>query len=76
MSDDQEVDPWGPWYLANAEVLAAGEPSHSVAGTAADVALFFQALVHSGLWKDDVVEDATASGSRHRRRRPAVRRQR
>ena len=59
VSDDQEVDPWGPWYLANAEVLAAGEPSHSIAGTAADVALFFQALLHSGLWKDDVVEEAT-----------------
>jgi len=57
-SDDQEVDPWGPWYLANAEVLAAGEPSHSVVGSAADVALFFQALVHSGLWRAGVVEDA------------------
>ena len=26
-SDDQEVDPWGPWYLANPEVLAGGEPT-------------------------------------------------
>ena len=59
VSHDQEVDPWGPWYLANADVLAAGEPSHSIAGTAADVALFFQALLHSGLWKHDVVEEAT-----------------
>ena len=58
-SDDQEVDPWGPWYLADADVLAAGEPSHSIAGTAADVALFFQALHHSGLWKNGIVEDAT-----------------
>ena len=58
-TDDQEVDPWGPWYLATPEVLAAGEPSHSIAGTAADVALFYQALYHSGLWKDDVVADAT-----------------
>ena len=33
-SDDQQVDPWGPWYLANAPVLAAGEPSHSIAGSA------------------------------------------
>jgi CubicO group peptidase (beta-lactamase class C family) len=57
-SDDQQVDPWGPWYLANADVLAAGEPSHSIAATAADVALFFQALYHSGLWKDGVVDDA------------------
>jgi CubicO group peptidase (beta-lactamase class C family) len=58
-SDDQEVDPWGPWYLANAEVLAAGEPSHSIVGSAADVALFFQALHHSGLWRATAVDDAT-----------------
>jgi CubicO group peptidase (beta-lactamase class C family) len=58
-SDDQEVDPWGPWYLANAEVLAGAEPSHSIAGTAADMALFLQALVHSGLWRDGIVEEAT-----------------
>ena len=49
-SDDQEVDPWGPWYLANADVLSGGEPSHSIVGSAADVAMFFQALCHSGLW--------------------------
>jgi CubicO group peptidase (beta-lactamase class C family) len=59
VSDDQEVDPWGPWYLANPEVLAGGEPSHSIAATAADVALFFQALRHSGLWKEGIVEEAT-----------------
>jgi len=58
-SDDQEVDPWGPWYLASPEVLAAGEPSHSIAGTAADVALLFQALFHSGLWRAEVVAEAT-----------------
>ncbi len=58
-SDDQEVDPWGPWYLAKPEVLAGGEPSHSIAATAADVVLFLQALRHSGLWKAGVVEDAT-----------------
>ncbi|MGD9703748.1 MAG: serine hydrolase, partial [Acidimicrobiia bacterium] len=57
-SDDQEVDPWGPWYLANAPVLAGGEPSHSIVGNAADVALFLQALYHSGLWADGVVDDA------------------
>ncbi len=51
-SADQEVDPWGPWYLANGPVLAGGEPSHSIVGNAADVALFFQALYHSGLWAD------------------------
>jgi CubicO group peptidase (beta-lactamase class C family) len=58
-SDEQEVDPWGPWYLANADVLAAGEPSHSIVASAADMALFFQALVHSDVWKDGTVEEAT-----------------
>ncbi len=58
-SDDQEVDPWGPWYLVNPEVLAAGEPSHSIAATAADVALLFQALYHSGLWKPSVLAEAS-----------------
>jgi len=57
-SDDQEVDPWGPWYLANPEVLAGGEPSHSIVATAADVALLFQALFHSGLWDRATVDDA------------------
>ncbi len=57
--DNPEVDPWGPWYLANPDVLAAGEPSHSIAGTAADVAMLFQALFHSGLWKPEVVADAS-----------------
>jgi CubicO group peptidase (beta-lactamase class C family) len=57
-SDDQQVDPWGPWYLANPDVLAAGEPSHSIAGTAADMALFFQALRHSPVWPDDIVDEA------------------
>ena len=76
-SDDQQVDPWGPWYLANADVLAGGEPSHSIAGTAADVALFFQALHHSGLWR----RRSGRRGNPHpcldaTRRRPALRRQR
>jgi CubicO group peptidase (beta-lactamase class C family) len=58
-SDEQQVDPWGPWYLATADVLAGGEPSHSIAATAADVALFFQALVHSGLWTEESIEEGT-----------------
>ena len=58
-SDDQEVDPWGPWYLADSEVLAAGEPSHSIAATAADLALLYQAFFHSGLWKPEVIAEAT-----------------
>jgi CubicO group peptidase (beta-lactamase class C family) len=57
-SDDQEVDPWGPWYLANPDVLAGGEPSHSIVGSAADVALLFQAFFHSGLWDRAAVDDA------------------
>ena len=57
-SDDQEVDPWGPWYLANPEVLACGEQSHSIVGTAADLAMLFQALFHSGLWDPETVDDA------------------
>src|SRR4051794_14200714 len=58
-SEEQEVDPWGPWYLAAPEVLAGGEPSHSIVGSAADVALLLQALRHSGLWRDGVIEAAT-----------------
>lgn len=59
VSDDQVVDPWGPWYLASSEVLAGGEPSHSIIGSAADVALFSQALVHSGLWSPEIVAEGT-----------------
>lgn len=59
VSDEQEVDPWGPWYLANADVLAGGEPSHSIVGSAADVALYFQALVHSGIWSESIVAEGT-----------------
>ena len=57
-SDDQDVDPWGPWYLANRDVLAGGEPSHSIVGSAADLVLLGQALFHSGLWDRDTVADA------------------
>ncbi len=58
-SDDQQVDPWGPWYLANPDVLAGGEPSHSLAGTAADMAMLFQALLNTDLWRDGIVDRAT-----------------
>jgi CubicO group peptidase (beta-lactamase class C family) len=57
-SNEQEVDPWGPWYLANPDVLAGGEPSHSVVGSAADLVLLGQALFHSGLWDRETVADA------------------
>ena len=59
VSDDQKVDPWGPWYLADPEVLAGGEPSHSLVGTAADMAMLFQALFHTNVWPDGIVERAT-----------------
>jgi CubicO group peptidase (beta-lactamase class C family) len=57
--EDGGVDPWGPWYLARPEVLAAGEPSHSVVSTAADLAMLYQGVTGSGLWPAAVVEDAT-----------------
>jgi CubicO group peptidase (beta-lactamase class C family) len=57
-SDDQEVDPWGPWYLATPQVLAGGEPSHSIVGSAADLVMLFQSLFHSGLWDEATVIDA------------------
>jgi CubicO group peptidase (beta-lactamase class C family) len=57
-SPDDEVDPWGPWYLANPDVLSAGEPSHSIVGSAADVALLGQAVLHTDLWDRDTVADA------------------
>ncbi|MCH5675583.1 serine hydrolase domain-containing protein [Streptomyces gilvus] len=56
-SEEQEPDPWGPWYLSNPDILAAGEPSHSLVGTAADVALFYQALESSELWPREAVEE-------------------
>jgi CubicO group peptidase (beta-lactamase class C family) len=55
-----ELDPWGPWYLSTAEVLARGEPSHSVVATAADVAMHYQGMLHSGVWSPEAV----AEGSR------------
>lgn len=58
--DDEKVDPWGPWYLSDPRILAAGEPSHSLVATAADVALYFQALTHSGLWSQEAVLQGSA----------------
>jgi len=58
-SDDQEADPWGPWYLSDPRVLAAGEPGHALVATAADVALYFQAFEYSGLWKPEAVAEGT-----------------
>lgn len=56
--DGSEVSPWGPWFLARPEILAAGEPSHSMVSTASDLASWYQALMSSSLWRREVVEDA------------------
>ena len=64
---DGELDPWGPWYLDDPQVLALGEPSHSVVGTAADVVLHHQALLHSDMWS----RTAVADGIRRRVHEPA-----
>jgi CubicO group peptidase (beta-lactamase class C family) len=55
---DSGVNPWGPWYLAEPEILAAGEPSHSMVSTASDLASWYQALMSSALWRPDVIDDA------------------
>jgi CubicO group peptidase (beta-lactamase class C family) len=55
----EEIDPWGAWYIDDPQVLAGGEPSHSIVGTAADVALHAQALLHSGIWSPEVIEEGT-----------------
>ncbi|QNJ93391.1 beta-lactamase family protein [Mycolicibacterium fluoranthenivorans] len=57
-----ELDPWGPWYLESADVLARGEPSHSVVATAADVVMHYQGMLHSDVWS----RDAVAQGIRPR----------
>jgi CubicO group peptidase (beta-lactamase class C family) len=54
----EEVNPWGPWYLAPRDVLAGGEPSHSSVATAADLAMFYQALLGGELISRATVEDA------------------
>jgi len=55
--DAAEVDPWGPWFFQRREVVAAGEPAHALIGSAADVALFYQALLDARLWPAELVED-------------------
>jgi CubicO group peptidase (beta-lactamase class C family) len=55
-----EVFPWGPWFTVQPEVLAAGEPSHSMVSTAADLAMFYQGVHRrSDLWSPEVIADAT-----------------
>ncbi|HEV8064886.1 MAG TPA: serine hydrolase domain-containing protein [Acidimicrobiales bacterium] len=54
---EDEIDPWGAWYLRDPKVLAAGEPSHSIVGTAADVALHAQGVLNSGLWTPEALQE-------------------
>jgi CubicO group peptidase (beta-lactamase class C family) len=61
--DGSQVDPWGPWYLNNPDIVAAGEPSHSAVGSAAGLALHYQALLAalSGdgrIWAPSAVAEA------------------
>jgi CubicO group peptidase (beta-lactamase class C family) len=56
--DSAGVDPWGPWFFRNPGVVAAGEPAHSVVASAADVALHYQALLHSPLWERAALAEA------------------
>jgi CubicO group peptidase (beta-lactamase class C family) len=58
---DFEVDPWGPWFFRDPEVLAAGEPSHTICATAADVVLLFQSIYHTDLFDPEVIEQATSA---------------
>ena len=54
-----EPDPWGPWFFRDPEVLAAGEPSHTICSTALDTVLLFQAAYHTDLFDPEVVAFAT-----------------
>lgn len=56
-----EPDPWGPWFFRDPDVLAAGEPSHTICSTAADTVLLFQAVYHSGLFDPAVIDLATSA---------------
>jgi CubicO group peptidase (beta-lactamase class C family) len=57
--EDIDSGPYSPWILRDPELLAGGEPSHGIVATAADMALFYQALYHSTLWDQDVVAEGT-----------------
>lgn len=57
---DWEPDPWGPWFFRDPEVLAAGEPSHTICATAIDTVLLFQSLYHTDLFDPEVVAFATS----------------
>ena len=60
---EPKIDPWGPWFMNDPRIIAAGEPSHALVANAADLALFYQGLLHSDVWTREAVEE----GSRPRR---------
>jgi CubicO group peptidase (beta-lactamase class C family) len=53
-----EVDPWGPWFFDRPEVVAAGEPAHAVVASAADLALFYQAVLEARRWTPEIIAEA------------------
>jgi CubicO group peptidase (beta-lactamase class C family) len=53
-----EVDPWGPWFFNRPEVVAAGEPAHAMVASAADLALFYQAVLEARRWTPEIVAEA------------------
>jgi CubicO group peptidase (beta-lactamase class C family) len=53
-----DVDPWGPWFFDRAEVVAAGEPAHAMVASAADLALFYQAVLEARRWTPEIVAEA------------------
>jgi CubicO group peptidase (beta-lactamase class C family) len=55
-----EPDPWGPWFFRDPEVLAAGEPSHTICATARDTVLLYQAVYHTDLLDPAVVAESTS----------------
>ncbi|HEX3565278.1 MAG TPA: serine hydrolase domain-containing protein [Acidimicrobiales bacterium] len=56
---DWKPDPWGPWFFQDPEVLAAGEPSHTICSSALDTVLLFQAMYYTDMFSPDVIAFAT-----------------
>jgi CubicO group peptidase (beta-lactamase class C family) len=57
--DTAAVDPWGPWFFNRPEIVAAGEPAHAMVGSAADVTMFYQAVLDARVWTPEVIAEAT-----------------
>jgi CubicO group peptidase (beta-lactamase class C family) len=57
--EDWKPDPWGPWFFRDPEVLAAGEPSHTICSTALDTVLLFQSMYHTDLFDPEIIAFAT-----------------